>query len=121
MQSPAVDALAADGVILTRMYVYKFCSPTRGAFLTGRLPGHGVQLSNLGFTAAVGSNRALTMMPAKLQQAGYHSAAIGKWHQVCAFSLPPHCAAPHSAPRASTRTSTLRRGEGERLHPAPCA
>ena len=37
--TPTVDALARSGVILDSFYVYKFCSPSRASFLTGRLPG----------------------------------------------------------------------------------
>jgi arylsulfatase A-like enzyme len=34
--TPTLDALAANGVKLTNHYVYKFCSPSRASFLTGR-------------------------------------------------------------------------------------
>jgi len=64
---------------LVGSYVYKFCSPTRASFLTGRLPGHGIQLNNLGMTSAVGCNLNLTMIPAHLKAAGYRSAQVGKW------------------------------------------
>ena len=39
-RTPNIDALVEDGVILDRHYVYKFCSPTRSSFLSGRLPYH---------------------------------------------------------------------------------
>ena len=38
--TPTFDALAAQGVVLDRHYVYQFCSPTRSAFQTGRNPIH---------------------------------------------------------------------------------
>ena len=38
IQTPAVDALAAEGLHVPEFFVYQFCSPSRGAFLTGRYP-----------------------------------------------------------------------------------
>ena len=37
-QGSGVAALREEGLLLTRHYVYKFCSPTRGSVLTGRYP-----------------------------------------------------------------------------------
>lgn len=36
IQTPNIDALAASGIILDRFYAYRFCSPSRSSFLTGR-------------------------------------------------------------------------------------
>ena len=33
VRTPAIDALARDGLLLKRMYSYKYCSPTRSSFL----------------------------------------------------------------------------------------
>jgi len=38
IQGRRVSELKAEGVYLSRHYVYKFCSPTRGSFLSGRYP-----------------------------------------------------------------------------------
>ena len=43
-QTPNIDSLAASGIRLERHYVHAFCSPTRSALQTGRLPIH-VQLT----------------------------------------------------------------------------
>ena len=43
VQTPNIDALAEDGVVLERHYVYHCCGPTRAATMTGRLPYHGNQ------------------------------------------------------------------------------
>ena len=48
--TPALDALAADGVRLTRHYAFKICAPSRAALHTGRLPTH-VSDSNVAPTA----------------------------------------------------------------------
>ena len=36
VQTPQLDALAADGVILNQYYVQPICSPTRSVLMTGR-------------------------------------------------------------------------------------
>ena len=84
--TPNLDDLAATGVHLDRHYTYKFCSPSRSGFLSGRLPIH-VNIYNseptiydhaTGATAGVPLN--MTMIAAKLGEAGYQSHFIGKWH-----------------------------------------
>lgn len=40
MQTPRMDALVKGGVELDHHYTYRFCSPTRAAALSGRLPIH---------------------------------------------------------------------------------
>lgn len=82
VKSPTIDRLARSGVIFEAHYTYKFCSPTRASFLTGRVPGHGIQEVNLGQTSESACNGNLTMLGAKLRSgAGYATAMVGKWHQ----------------------------------------
>jgi arylsulfatase I/J len=38
--TPNLDGLARSGCELDRHYTYKFCSPSRSSFLSGRLPVH---------------------------------------------------------------------------------
>lgn len=38
LHTPALDALAAGGLKIEEYYTYQFCSPSRGAFHTGRMP-----------------------------------------------------------------------------------
>ena len=71
--TPTINQLARTGVILDNFYAYKFCSPSRASLLTGRLPGHGIQLKNLGMTSKTGCNVNLTMIPKKLKRAGYRT------------------------------------------------
>ena len=40
VQTPRLDALAADGIVLHRTYAFKYCSPTRCAIQSGRNPIH---------------------------------------------------------------------------------
>lgn len=40
IETPNVDKLASEGVVLDSYYVQPICSPTRGALLSGRYPIH---------------------------------------------------------------------------------
>ena len=85
--TPNIDALVASGIRLDRHYVYKFCSPSRSAFQTGRNPIH-VNVLNLepwvvnssdpvsGF-AGIPVN--MTTVAEKMSAGGYRTAAVGKW------------------------------------------
>jgi arylsulfatase B len=76
--TPVLRSLADDGVRLPRMYTYKYCSPTRRSFLSGRFPVH---LS--GAQAPVCSDYLplnMTLLSQKLQSAGVTSHFIGKGH-----------------------------------------
>ncbi len=80
IDTPNLDALAADGMRLTQFYsASAVCSPTRMSVLTGRYPlrfdcrkhqhGRNVQLPSGTVT-----------LPGLLRQTGYATAHIGKWH-----------------------------------------
>jgi leishmanolysin-like peptidase len=77
--TPTLDQLASEGVRLLRHYVYRYCSPSRGSFLSGRLPYHDHQTNAGLFGGAFGTNVNMTLLPAKLQRAGYRTAMRGKW------------------------------------------
>eukprot|EP00038_Savillea_parva_P017529 m.20629 g.20629 ORF g.20629 m.20629 type:complete len:718 (-) comp3812_c0_seq1:251-2404(-) len=81
MMTPTMDELAMSGIRLERHYVYKYCSPTRSAFLTGRLPVH-VNQNNAcnDARAPSGADLRMTLLPQKLKSAGYTTAIVGKWH-----------------------------------------
>ena len=89
IQSPHLDALALAGVRLHDYNVFKFCSPSRSQFLTGRYAYHiGQQTSiNLPSTAfpnhTCGVPLPYQMIPAVLRKHAptYISRAYGKWHQ----------------------------------------
>ncbi len=78
LNTPNIDALARNGTTLENFYVQPVCSPTRAELLTGRYA------SRLGVyrTSAGGErmNHDETTIAEILKQAGYKTAAYGKWH-----------------------------------------
>ena len=60
--------------------VYKYCSPTRSSFLSGRLPMH-VNQNNACNDAlsASGIDLRMTLLPQKLKEAGWSTAMVGKY------------------------------------------
>ena len=89
-RTPTLDALAASGVRLTRMYAFKFCSPSRSAFLSGRLPYHVNPGQPQGVLAAGGVDVRMATIANKMQEAGLETVHLGKWHvgQRSAAQLP---------------------------------
>ena len=84
--TPRLDALRRAGVELDHLYTYKYCSPTRSALLSGRLPYH-VNEGNGPITApGAGIPAAFTTLSERLRDAGWLCHQIGKWH--CGFSSP---------------------------------
>ena len=67
--TPTLNALAEEGVFLSRHYAYSYCSPTRRSFLTGRYPVHisGVQADVCDNWTPLN----MSLLSNKLQIAGY--------------------------------------------------
>lgn len=91
-QTPHIDQLAHDGMKFTQSYAAcTVCSPTRASIITGRYPatlhltdwiaGHNRPWAKLkipAWTQALPHD--VPTLPQALHEAGYVSAAIGKWH-----------------------------------------
>eukprot|EP00048_Salpingoeca_helianthica_P005368 m.87064 g.87064 ORF g.87064 m.87064 type:complete len:531 (-) comp13577_c0_seq2:23-1615(-) len=79
VQTPNMDALVKQGVLLNRHYVHMMCTPSRSSFQSGRLPVH-VQLTLAGpCCAQSGIPRNMTTIAAKMASAGYDTHFVGKW------------------------------------------
>jgi arylsulfatase A-like enzyme len=76
VSTPNLDSLFRSGVNLQRYYGYKYCSPTRRAFVTGRWPLHLGELNQL----QDGIDLRMTTLAQKLALVGYHNVLIGKTH-----------------------------------------
>lgn len=81
IKTPNIDKLAAAGVKLEAFYVQPVCSPTRAALMTGRYPmRHGLQVGVVRPWAQYGLPLDERTLPQALQEAGYTTAIVGKWH-----------------------------------------
>ncbi len=78
LQTPRLDAMAAESVEMTRFYVSPVCAPTRAALMTGRYNYRtGVVDTYLGRAMMHPDETTIAEM---LQSAGYRTGIFGKWH-----------------------------------------
>jgi len=81
IQTPAFDRIASEGVSFARSYVQPLCTPTRAALLTGRMPVRfGLQYRPLRPWDNHGLPQSEELLSEVLQNAGYTTACVGKWH-----------------------------------------
>jgi hypothetical protein len=95
--SPAAAAAAALAcavfyfvslhLFFTSCLPFRYCSPTRRSFLSGRFPNHictaqpdAASKTNMGSLCSNFLPLALTILPQKLASAGYHNHFVGKGH-----------------------------------------
>jgi len=76
LETPHLDRLAAEGARFTNMFVTtSLCSPSRASFLSGLYAhSHGVVNNFTDYPSR------MTSFPMRLQQEGYETAYVGKWH-----------------------------------------
>jgi arylsulfatase A-like enzyme len=88
LSTPNIDAIAQNGAMFDRFYVSPVCSPTRAEILTGRYHVRGGVYS----TSAGGERLDLdeTTVAQLFQNAGYKTAAYGKWHNGMQYPYHPN-------------------------------
>lgn len=75
-RTPNIDRLASEGMLFERSFVTNsICAPARAVILTGKYSHRNGQLTNQ--QTFDGTQRTF---PKLLQQAGYQTVLIGKWH-----------------------------------------
>ena len=92
--TPNIDRIiSTEGLLLNRSYVFKYCSPSRSAFQTGRNPIH-VNVLNSDITqhnikeplsGFQGAAVNFTGIGNKLKSVGYSTSAVGKWNAGIAY------------------------------------
>jgi len=80
-KTPQIDKLATEGATFTRMYAENICTPTRAAFMTGRLAVRtGMEVTKVTPPEGIGLNGKEVTIAELLSSVGYQTAHIGKWH-----------------------------------------
>jgi len=81
IQTPVLDSLAKAGVQFDEFYAQPMCTPSRAAFLTGRYPlRYGLQSGVIPSAGGYGLATDEYLLPQLLQDTGYETALVGKWH-----------------------------------------
>ena len=90
-KTPVINQFATEGMSFSRMYTEPSCTPTRTAFLTGRMPVRSHMLEpKIVPPEGTGLNKDEVTIAEVLSQAGYNTAHVGKWHQGDIEQCYPH-------------------------------
>jgi arylsulfatase len=80
--TPSINKLAKESLSLARMYTEPSCTPTRTAFLTGRIPVRSHMLEpKVAPPEGSGLHKDEVTIAELLSKVGYNTVHVGKWHQ----------------------------------------
>jgi arylsulfatase B len=81
IETPAIDRLAKEGVVMDRFYATPICSPTRAALMTGRDPLKlGIAYDQIHPWYNVGLPPDAYTIADAFREDGYQTGMVGKWH-----------------------------------------
>ena len=81
VRTPRLDQLAREGIRLPNYYTHPTCTPSRVALMTGKYAFMaGVPLAIVGRGPAIGLDPSLPTIANALQDRGYMTHMVGKWH-----------------------------------------
>jgi arylsulfatase A-like enzyme len=93
IQTPNIDSLAAEGVRFANGYSsHPFCSPMRAGLLAGRYQHRFGYVTNVAFdphNQLMGIPTSEPTIAKRLQDAGYRTGMVGKWHLGAASPFHP--------------------------------
>jgi arylsulfatase len=100
ISTPNIDALAAQGLLLTQFHTAPSCGPTRAMLLSGN-NNHVAGTARQNTTGVAGwpvrgyenhLSERIVPFPKLMQDAGYHTYTVGKWHLGMAAEHSPRAA-----------------------------